>query len=65
MFSGDDENGYQVCLVCKDGDVKALGQAMNASLNGRGGGKAGFHQGSVRATRPQIEAFFKERADKA
>lgn len=59
VFSGDDESGYQVCLVCKDGDVKALGQAMNQALCGRGGGKAGFHQGSVKATRAQIEAFFK------
>lgn len=60
VFSGDDENGYQVCLVCKDADVKLLGQAMNASLNGRGGGKPGFHQGSVKASKAQIESFLKE-----
>ena len=49
-----------VCLVCKDGDVKALGQAMAKALDGRGGGKPGFFQGSVRAERPAIEAFFRE-----
>ena len=58
VFSGRDENGYSVCLVNKQGDVKALGQAMNAALNGRGGGKPGFFQGSVQATRNAIEAFF-------
>ena len=59
VFSGDDENGYQVCLVNKSGDVKTLGQTMNAQLNGRGGGKPGFHQGSVKATKAQIEDFFR------
>ena len=42
----------------KNGDVKALGAAMNQTLCGRGGGKPGFFQGSVRATRTEIEAFF-------
>ena len=58
VFSGTDETGYSVCLVNRSGDVKALGQAMNAALNGRGGGKPGFFQGSVKATREAIEAFF-------
>ena len=58
VFSGSDEAGYSVCLVRKQGDVKALGQAMNAALNGRGGGKPGFFQGSVKATESQIFAFF-------
>lgn len=58
VFSGSDEAGYSVCLVRKQGDVKALGQAMNAALNGRGGGKPGFFQGSVKATESQILAFF-------
>lgn len=58
VFSGTDETGYSVCLVNKSADVKALGQAMNAALNGRGGGKPGFFQGSVKATREAIEAFF-------
>ncbi len=60
VFSGCDEAGYSVCLVNKAGDVKALGQAMNEALSGRGGGKPGFFQGSVKATRRQIEAFFQK-----
>ena len=59
VFSGTDADGYSVCLVNKSSDVKALGQAMNAALQGRGGGKSGFFQGSVRATREEIEGFFR------
>lgn len=58
VFSGTDDNGYSVCLVNKTGDVAALGQAMNAALNGRGGGKPGFFQGSVKAAKAQIQQFF-------
>lgn len=57
VFSGMDVN-YNVCLANKGGDVKELGAAMNKSLNGRGGGKAGIFQGSVKATKAEIEAFF-------
>ena len=59
VFSGSDGD-YNVCLVHPGGDVKALGAAMNKALNGRGGGKPGIFQGSVKATRTQIEAFFRE-----
>ena len=57
VLSGEDGN-FSVCLVNKNGDVKALGTAMNKALNGRGGGKPGYFQGSLKATRSQIEAFF-------
>ena len=51
-------SGGSVCLVNKAGDVKELGSQMAKALDGRGGGKPGFFQGSVRAERRQIEAFF-------
>ena len=57
VFSGEDGN-YNVCLAHKGGDVKELGTAMNKALNGRGGGKPGFFQGTVKATKAEIEAFF-------
>ena len=57
VFSGS-ENAYSVCLVSKSADIAALGKEMNHTLNGRGGGKPGFFQGSVHATRAQIEDFF-------
>ena len=53
-------SGGSVCLVNKTGDVKDLGSRMAKALDGRGGGKPGFFQGSVRAERKEIEAFFAE-----
>ena len=58
VFSGCDENGYNVCLCSKSDDLRQLGKDMNAALQGRGGGKPGFFQGSVKATKAQIQAFF-------
>jgi len=57
VFSGSG-NTYQVCLACPGGDVKTLGAAMANALNGRGGGKPGFFQGSVCAEEEQIREFF-------
>jgi len=61
VFSGSDADGYSVCLISRTGDVRELGKAMNEALNGRGGGKPGAFQGSVKATRAQIEEFFRIR----
>ena len=61
VFSGCDENGYTVCLCSRNDDLTQLGKEMNEALQGRGGGKPGFFQGSVRATKAQIEAFFQNR----
>ena len=60
VFSGTDADGYSMCLVCRDGDVKALGNRLTQKLQGRGGGKPGFFQGSVKATRLQIEEEYKK-----
>ena len=61
VFSGTDGEGYNCCLVTREGDLRPLGKAMNAALNGRGGGKPVCHQGKVAATREEIEGFFAER----
>ena len=58
VFSGTDRDGYQVALVSKQRDVAALGKAVNESLSGRGGGRDGFFQGSVRSTESAIRSFF-------
>ena len=60
VFSGTDGEGYNCCLVTREGDLRPLGKAMNAALNGRGGGKPVCHQGKVAATREEIEGFFAE-----
>ena len=58
VFSGSDEGGYTVCLVSHKTSVAELGKEMNRTLNGRGGGKPGFFQGSVKATKEEIQSFF-------
>ena len=50
--------GSSFCLVNHNGDVKELGQKLTAAFNGRGGGRDGVFQGSLSATRTQIEKFF-------
>ena len=58
VFSGSDQAGYNLCLIGPADSVKATGAAMTKALNGRGGGKPGSFQGSVKATREEIEAFW-------
>ena len=60
VFSGSEETGYGYAIVTRQGDLRPLGKAMNASLNGCGGGKPIFQQGRVLAQKAQIEEFFKE-----
>ena len=57
VFSEND-NGFHYCLATRDGDLRQLNREMNAALDGRGGGKPNFQQGSVRATEDQIRTFF-------
>lgn len=58
VFSGSDETGYSYCLVTRNGDLRPFGKAMNAALNGRGGGRPEFQQGSVKASRQAILEHF-------
>ena len=57
-FSGDDQNGYRYIIGSKSMDLRANTKAINAALNGRGGGRATMIQGSCSAKRTEIEAFF-------
>ena len=63
VFSGSDEGGYSFCLAAPGGDLRSLCKEMTAALNGRGGGKPGFVQGSLRTGRKDIEEFFAARKD--
>ena len=58
VFSGTESEGYSFCLVSRGEDLRAMTKAMTQALSGRGGGKPGFQQGKVGATKEQIEAFF-------
>ena len=58
VFAGTDGH-YAYALIRGDGaDINPLVKAMNNALNGRGGGRNGFAQGSVQTDRTAIEAFF-------
>ena len=57
-LSGNDEAGYCLCILSRESDAKALGDAAAKALNGRGGGKKEAFQGRISATRGQIENFF-------
>lgn len=58
VFSGDDDMGYKYAICEKDGDIKAFIKEMNSTLNGRGGGKPFFAQGSVSAKCEDIKKYF-------
>lgn len=58
VLSGNDVSGYNICMTGKPGAVKDLGNALCRELEARGGGKPGFFQGSVHATREAVSAFF-------
>lgn len=58
VFAGE-EGQYAYALVQADGaDISALVKDLNKALNGRGGGRNGFAQGSVQADKAAVEAFF-------
>ena len=57
-FSGQDGQGYKYAVGQAGGDLRTFVKEMNQALNGRGGGKPEFVQGSVQAGWEEIEAFF-------
>ncbi|MBE6964394.1 MAG: alanyl-tRNA editing protein [Ruminococcaceae bacterium] len=58
VFAGEGNTFNYSLLRADGGDIAPLVKAMNAALNGRGGGRNGFAQGSVQAERSAIETFF-------
>ena len=58
VFSGNDETGYKYAVVSRETDLREIGKALNAALSGRGGGKPNMIQGSVTASKADIDAFF-------
>ena len=60
VFAGEDGQ-YSYAMVQADAeDISALVKEMNKTLNGRGGGRNGFAQGSVQTDKASIEAFFRK-----
>lgn len=58
-FLEDETGGCQYLLVREGGDLRPLAAAMNRDLNGKGGGKPQLVQGSVAASREEIQEWMK------
>lgn len=57
VFAGV-EGAYKYAMGVQEGDLRPLVKELNAALQGRGGGKPNFVQGSVCATEAEIRLFF-------
>jgi len=60
VFAGEGSQYAYAMVQAQAQDISALVKDMNKALNGRGGGRNGFAQGSVQTDRPSIEAFFQK-----
>ena len=58
-FSGNDEAGYKYIIASESTPLRAVSKEISVNLGGKGGGSDVMIQGSVTATRAQIEEFFK------
>lgn len=58
VFSLNPDGSYKYAIGEAEGDLRQFTKDMNAALQGRGGGKPFFVQGSVQATEVEIRAFF-------
>ena len=59
VFAGEDGN-FKYAVGLREGDVRPLVKELNTALNGRGGGKPNFAQGSVAASEADIKVFFEK-----
>lgn len=57
-FVGEDVQGYHYILASEEANLRDFSKEMNQALNGKGGGKPQMVQGSVSASREQIEEWF-------
>ena len=60
VFAGGEASGYKYAIGDGWRDVRPLVQELNRRLKGRGGGKAHFAQGSVFASKEEINGVLRE-----
>ncbi len=60
VFSDNGDGTYKYAVGEENGDLRDLVKAMNQALDGRGGGKPFFAQGSVKNGEDRIRAFFRD-----
>ena len=61
VFSRNPDGSFKYAIGEKEGDLRQFTKEMNSALNGRGGGKPFFVQGSVQASEEDIREFFHNR----
>lgn len=59
-FSGNDEKGYIYVIASEKLPLRSMSKEINTALNGKGGGSDELLQGSVKASRSEIEKYFSE-----
>ena len=57
-FTGADGQGYRYVMGSKTVDLRAESKPIHAALGGKGGGQPAMIQGSLPASRAEIEAYF-------
>lgn len=60
VFSENPDGSYKYAVGEKDGNLRQFIKEMNQALNGRGGGRPFFAQGSVNAGEAEIRKFFEK-----
>ncbi|WP_373211954.1 alanyl-tRNA editing protein [Ruminococcus sp. 5_1_39BFAA] len=60
VFSKNPDGSFKYAMGEIDGDLRQFTKEMNGALNGRGGGKPFFVQGSVQAAEAEIRKFFEQ-----
>lgn len=60
VFSRSADGSYKYAIGQTGGDLRQFTKEMNSALQGRGGGKPYFVQGSVQADEKEIRAFFEK-----
>ena len=61
VFSGGPQ-GWKYAVGSAQRDVRELGKRLNQRFAGRGGGQKELVQGTLAASRRELEAFFREEA---
>lgn len=59
VFAGNDETGYKYIIASENIPLRTVSKEITHVLGGKGGGSDVMIQGSVTATRTEIEQFFK------
>lgn len=60
VFSGKEEEGFRYVIGSRTEDVRLLCKELNAVFAGRGGGKSGMVQGSLKGEKERIRQYCEE-----